>query len=48
MAKPEAMPADLRRARYHAGLVHVGISRRRMSPERAKRWADEEVAKRFP
>jgi len=48
MAKLEAMPADLRRARYHAGLVHVGISRRRMSPERAKRWADEEVAKRFP
>ena len=48
MAKLEAMPPDLRRARYHAGLVHVGISRRRMSPERAKKWADEEVAKRFP
>lgn len=48
MAKLEAMPADLRRARYHAGLVHIGVSRRRMSPERARRWADEEVAKRFP
>lgn len=48
MAALEAMPADKRRARYHASLVHVGMSRRRMSPERAKKWADEECAKRFP
>ena len=44
----ESMPAEARRARYHAGLVHIGVSRRRMSPERAKRWADEECAKRWP
>ena len=48
MAALDAMPADKRRAKYHASLVHVGISRRRMSPARAKAWADEECAKRFP
>lgn len=48
MAALESMPADQRRARYHASLVHVGVSRRRMSPERARRWADEECAKRWP
>ena len=48
MAALEAMPADKRRAKYHASLVHVGISRRRMRPARAKAWADEECAKRFP
>jgi superfamily II DNA or RNA helicase len=48
MAALESMPAEARRARYHASLVHVGVSRRRMSPERARRWADEECAKRWP
>lgn len=48
MAALESMPVEARRARYHASLVHVGVSRRRMSPERARRWADEECAKRWP
>lgn len=48
MAKLDEMPVEKRRAKYHASLVHIGISRRRMSPARAKAWADEECAKRWP
>lgn len=40
------MDPAVARQRYHAKLVHIGVTRRRMSPIRAKAWADAEIARR--
>jgi hypothetical protein len=47
MVALESMDPSRRRALYRAKLVRIGMERRRMTRERAERWADAELAKRL-
>ena len=47
MVQWDTTPEPVKRARYHAACVRLGIMRRRMSPKAAVLWADHALAKSF-
>lgn len=47
MVALEAMPEARRHELYRNKMIRIGMERRRMSRERAERWADAELAKRL-